>query len=81
MKIIESIDELKEGDYVISEVFTFSQKYLMDERYKEFNFTKKGIITKLGNTFFNTYIKDDNGDEVVLASDPGSSGVVTIRIL
>jgi len=80
MQIIYNIDELKVGDHVVSNVFTWSQKYMIPG-YEEYNMTKSGIITRIGTSFFDTYIKNDEGNEVVLVSDPGTSGAVTVSII
>ena len=79
--MINSISDLKIGDYVRSTVGTYSQKYLLWEGYEDYNCTKIGTIIKLGNSFFDTIIMTDEGDEIFLASDPGSSGYVNIEIL
>lgn len=79
--MINSIKDLNIGDYVRSTVGTYSQKYLLWEGYEEYNCTKVGTIIQLGETFFDTIIMTDDGDEIYLASDPGSSGFVSIEIL
>jgi hypothetical protein len=76
--MIESINQLSVGDYVRSTVFTFSQKYA---DFTDYNCTKEGTIVKLGETFFDTIIITDDGDELILAYDPGTSGCVSIEIL
>jgi hypothetical protein len=77
MPRIESINELKIGDRVSSNVFTNSQKWMIPG-YEEYNMTKYGVIVRLGKSFFDTYIRNDEGVEVILAVDPGSSGGVSI---
>ena len=79
--IVESIDQLKLGDTVRSTVFTWSQKYMMWEGYEEYNCTKIGTIVFLGECFFTTRIKKEDGEEVFLAVDPGSSGGVSIELI
>jgi len=76
-----TINDIKLGDRVKSTVWTFSQKYMLIEGYQEYNMTKEGIVIELGKTFFDTYIEKDNGDKVLLAVDPGSSGVVSVEII
>jgi hypothetical protein len=78
MPHINTIDELKVGDRVKSNVFTNSQKWMIPG-YEEYNMTKIGIIVRLGISFFDTYIIDDENKEIVLAVDPGSSGGVSIE--
>jgi hypothetical protein len=76
-----TINDIKIGDIVKSTVFTFSQKYLLYEGYAEYNCSKEGTVIKVGETFFNTIIITEEGDEIYLASDPGSSGDVIIEII
>lgn len=78
MPRIESINELKVGDKVTSNVFTNSQKWMIPG-YEEYNMTKTGVIVRLGESFFDTYIKNDQNKEIVLAVDPGTSGGVSIE--
>ena len=79
--LVESIEQLKVGDLVRSTVFTWSQKYMMYEGYEEYNCTKIGIIVFLGDSFFTTKIKKDDGEEVFLAVDPGGSGAVSVELI
>jgi len=76
-----TINDIKLGDRVKSTVWTFSQKYMLKQGYEEYNMTKEGIVIELGKTFFDTYIETDNGDKVLLAVDPGTSGVVNVEII
>ena len=76
--MINNIEELKVGDRVRSNVFTNSQKWIIPG-YEEYNMTKIGTIVRLGESFFDTYIIDDENKEMVLAVDPGSSGGVSIE--
>jgi len=78
MPMINTIDELKVGDRVRSNVFTNSQKWMIPG-YEEYNMTKIGTIIRLGVSFFDTYIIDDEKNEMILAVDPGSSGGVSIE--
>ena len=78
---VESIEQLKLGDNVRSTVFTWSQKYMMYEGYEEYNCTKIGTIVFLGDSFFTTKIRKDDGEEVFLAVDPGGSGAVSIELI
>jgi len=78
MPRIESINELRIGDRVSSNVFTWSQKWMIPG-YEEYNMTKYGVIVRIGESFFDTYIRNDEGNEVILAVDPGSSGGVSIE--
>lgn len=78
MPMINNIEELKVGDRVRSNVFTNSQKWIIPG-YEEYNMTKIGTIVRLGESFFDTYIIDDENKEMVLAVDPGSSGGVSIE--
>jgi hypothetical protein len=78
MPNINTIDELKLGDRVKSNVFTWSQKWMIPG-YEEYNMTKIGTIVRLGESFFDTYIIDDENKEILLAVDPGSSGGVSIE--
>jgi hypothetical protein len=78
---INDISELKIGDIVRASVATYSQKYMMYEGYEEYNCTKEGTIVKMGKTFFDTIIITEDGDEVVLASNPGSSGYVIVDLI
>lgn len=78
---VNNISELKIGDIVRASVATYSQKYLMYEGYEEYNCSKEGTIVKMGKTFFDTIIITEDGDEIVLASDPGSSGYVNIELI
>ena len=77
MQTIHNINELKVGDKVKSIVFTWSQKWMVPG-YEEYNMTKIGFILKIGTTFYDTYIIDEEHNEKVLAVDPGSSGGVSI---
>ena len=79
--IVESIEQLKVGDNVRSTVYTNSQKYMMWEGYEEYNCTKIGTIVFLGECFFTTKIKKEDGEVVFLAVDPGSSGGVSIELI
>ena len=79
--IVESIELLKLGDLVRSSVFTWSQKYMMYQGYEEYNCTKTGTIVFLGDSFFTTKIKKEDGEEVFLAVDPGGSGSVSIELI
>lgn len=79
--IVESIEQLKVGDNVRSTVFTYSHKYMMWEGYEEYNYTKIGTIVFLGECFFTTKIKKEDGEVVFLAVDPGSSGGVSIELI
>lgn len=76
-----TIKDIKVGDIVKSTVGTFSQKYLLWEGYEEYNCSKEGTIIYVGESFFDTMIITEEGDETVLASDPGSSGYVYIQII
>jgi hypothetical protein len=76
-----SFNDIKIGDIVRVTVGTYSQKYLMWEGYEEYNCSKEGTIIYKGNTIFNTIIITENGDEIIAASDPGSSGFVSIFIV
>jgi hypothetical protein len=76
-----SFSDIKIGDIVRVTVGTYSQKYLMWEGYEEYNCSKEGTIIYKGNTIFNTTIITENGDELIAASDPGSSGFVSIFII
>jgi hypothetical protein len=76
-----SFNDIKIGDIVRVTVGTYSQKYLMWEGYEEYNCSKEGTIIHKGNTIFNTTIIAENGDELIAASDPGSSGFVSIFII
>ena len=78
MPMINTIEELKVGDRVRSNVFTNSQKWIIPG-YEQYNMTKIGTIVRLGESFFDTYIIDDENKEMVLAVDPGSSGGVSIE--
>jgi hypothetical protein len=79
--IVQNIDQLKLGDTVRSTVFTWSQKYMMWEGYEEYNCTKIGTIVFLGECFFTTKIKKEDGEVVFLAVDPGGSGGVSIELI
>ena len=79
--IVESIEQLKVGDNVRSTVHTNSQKYIMWGGYEEYNCTKIGTIVFLGECFFTTKIKKEDGEVVSLAVDPGSSGGVSIELI
>ncbi len=79
--IVENIEQLKVGDSVRSTVFTWSQKYMMWDGYEEYNCSKIGTIVFLGDSFFTTRIKKEDGEEVFLAVDPGSSGGVSIELI
>jgi hypothetical protein len=74
-------NEIKIGDIIRVTVGTYSQKYLMWEGYEEYNCSKEGTIIFKGNTIFNTVIITENGDEMIAASDPGSSGFVSIFMI
>ena len=76
-----SIKDIKVGDIVRSIVGTYSQKYLVWEGYEEYNCSKEGTVVKVGETFFDTIIITEDGNEMVLASDPGSSGYVYVEII
>ncbi len=76
-----TIEDINVGDYVKATVGTYSQKYLMWEGYEEYNCSKEGTVIQKGNTIFDTIIMTDDGDEMVLASDPGSSGYVYVEII
>jgi len=76
-----NIKDIKIGDVVRSTVGTYSQKYLLWEGYEEYNCSKEGTVIYVGETFFDTIIITKDGDETVLASDPGSSGYVCIEII
>jgi hypothetical protein len=76
-----SFSDIKIGDIIRVTVGTYSQKYLMWEGYEEYNCSKEGTIIFKGNTIFNTIIITENGDELIAASDPGSSGFVSIFII
>lgn len=79
--LVTDIDQLQLGDLVKSVVYTWSQKYMMYEGYEDYNSTKVGTIIFLGDTFFTTKIKMEDGKEVFLAADPGTSGSVTIELI
>jgi len=76
-----NIKDIKIGDVVRSTVGTYSQKYLLWTGYEEYNCSKEGTVIYVGETFFDTIIITEDGDETVLASDPGSSGYVYIEII
>ena len=76
-----NIKDIKIGDVVRSTVGTYSQKYLRWAGYEEYNCSKEGTVIYVGETFFDTIIITEDGDETVLASDPGSSGYVHIEII
>ncbi len=76
-----TIKDINVGDIVRSTVGTYSQKYLMREGYEEYNRTIEGTVVKKGKTFFDTIIITEDGDEMFLAADPGTSGYVFIEII
>jgi len=76
-----SFNDIKIGDIVRVTVGTYSQKYLMWEGYEEYNCSKEGTIIHKGKTIFDTIIITESGDELTAASDPGSSGFVSIFIV
>jgi hypothetical protein len=78
---INNISELNIGDIVRASVSTYSQKYMLYEGYEEYNCTKEGTIVKKGESFFDTIIITEDGDEMKLASDPGSSGYVIVELI
>ncbi len=78
---VNNISELKIGDIVRASVATYSQKYLMCEGYEEYNCSKEGTIVKIGKSFFDTIIITEDGDEIVLAANPGSSGYVSVELI
>jgi len=76
-----SIEDIKVGDIVRSTVGTHSQKYLMWEGYEAYNRTIEGTVVKKGKTFFDTVIITEDGEELFLAVDPGSSGYYYIELI
>ena len=76
-----TINDIKIGDIVRATVGTYSQKYLVWEGYEQYNRTLEGTIVHKGQTFFDTIIITEDGDEMILASDPGSSGYVFVEII
>jgi hypothetical protein len=77
----ESFDDIKIGDIIRVTVGTYSQKYLMVEGYEDYNCSKEGTIVYKGDTIFNTIIITEDGDEIIAAADPGSSGFVSILLV
>jgi hypothetical protein len=76
-----SFDDIKIGDIIRVTVGTYSQKYLMVEGYEDYNCSKEGTVVYKGTTLFNTIIITEDGDEIIAASDPGSSGFVSILLV
>lgn len=76
-----NIDDITVGDIVRSTVGTYSQKYLIREGYEEYNRTIQGTVVKKGKTFFDTIIITEDGDELFLAVDPGSSGYYYVELI
>jgi len=73
--------DIKVGDYVRGTVATYSQKYLMQEGYEQYNRTLEGVIIHKGKTFDSIIIITPDGDEEFLVADPGTSGYFTIELL
>ena len=76
-----TINDIKIGDIVRATCGTYSQKYLMWEGYEEYNCTKEGTVVQVGESFFDTIIITEEGDETVLVADPGSSGFISVVIV
>ncbi len=78
--------DLKEGDIVMTVTMTYSQKYFLDEQYKEYNMIKKGILlskdeTDNGNSKILQYEIVDGEIKFIetnLYSDPKTSGMFII---
>ena len=78
---INNMNDIKVGDYVRGTVATYSQKYLMQEGYEQYNRTLEGVIIHKGKTFDSIIIITPEGDEEFLIADPGTSGYFTIELI
>lgn len=76
-----TFDLLEIGDIVISKTFTYSQKYMLDEFYDEYNMEKIGILLTKDKEYpnksklYRIINKESNEyEQCDLYADAGSSG-------
>jgi hypothetical protein len=67
------LDEIKLGDYLKSEVYTYSQKWFT---YPEYNSIREGKVVEIKhrNSPYGIMIRNLRGEIVPICCDPGSSG-------
>lgn len=76
-----SISDIKVGDYVRCEVFTYSQKWMERPGYEEYNMTSEGQIVSISDNGQERQLSDILIDgNRVLGHSPGSSGGYTIWV-
>lgn len=79
-----SFDNLKEGDIVRVEIGTYSQKYMLDDSYSEYNSIRYGILLEKnmgypGNSRFYVYNQEaEMYEETYLYANPGTSGWISL---